>query len=249
MFDQFAEAYEAMIDWPKRLANETPFYQRLFAQVGGGGSKRVLDVACGTGHHAAMFHEWGMTVEAADVSEAMITQARERFGTPVGLEWVVRGFDVPWSEEKRGGFDAVICVGNSLALAGDRAVVRTAIENMLAALRPGGVAVVQVLNVRALPEAGVLWQKSKLVTLKGRQRVVVKGVHRVGGDGYVELLVIDPATGKMQADTAHFLGLSAHELKEMAQQVGAASVRFYGNYQEAAYCETVSTDLILVATR
>ena len=71
----------------------------------------------------------------------------------------------------------------------------------------------------------------------------------MGGDGYVELLVIDPATGKMQADTARFLGLSAQELEEMARTVGATSVQFFGNYQEAAYCETTSTDLILVATR
>ncbi|MCL2648255.1 MAG: methyltransferase domain-containing protein [Phycisphaerales bacterium] len=247
MFEQFAEAYEAIIDWPRRLANEAPFYQRLFAQVGGGGSKRMLDVACGTGHHAAMFHGWGMVVEAADVSEAMIRQARERFGSPVGLEWMVRGFDVVWPREKRGRFDAVVCVGNSLALAGDRAVVQKAMENMLAALRSGGVAVVQVLNVRALPEGAMQWQKSKLVTLKGGPRVVVKGVHRVGDNGYVELLVIDPATGKMQADTARFLGLSAHELEEMARMAGATSVRFCGNYQEAAYCETTSTDLILVA--
>jgi len=74
-------------------------------------------------------------------------------------------------------------------------------------------------------------------------------VYRVGGDGYVELLVIDPATEKMQADTARFLGLSAQELEEMARQAEAANVRFYGNYQEAAYSETTSTDLILVATR
>ncbi|MCL2648927.1 MAG: class I SAM-dependent methyltransferase [Phycisphaerales bacterium] len=246
MFEQFVEAYEAIIDWPRRLANETPFYKRLFAQAG---VKRVLDAACGTGHHAAMFHEWGMAVEAADVAEAMIVQARERFGTPVGLEWVVRGFDVPWVGEKKAMFDAVICVGNSLALAGDRAVVGKTLDNMLAVLRTGGVAVVQVLNVQALPEGAVQWQKSKLVTLKGSPQVVVKGVHRVGSDGYVELLVIDPATGKMQADSARFLGLSALELEEMARLAGATSVQFYGSYQDAAYCETTSTDLILVATR
>ena len=106
-----------------------------------------------------------------------------------------------------------------------------------------------MLNVRALPEGVVQWQKSKLVTLKGGPRVVVKGVHRVGDSGYVELLVIDPATGKMQTDTARFLGLSAHELEEMARQAGAASVQFYGNYQEAAYCETTTTDLILLVTQ
>ena len=36
MFDDFADAYEAMIDWPKRLAHEEPFYRRLFDRLEAG---------------------------------------------------------------------------------------------------------------------------------------------------------------------------------------------------------------------
>ena len=33
MFDDFADVYDAMIDWPKRLAHEEPFYRRLFERL------------------------------------------------------------------------------------------------------------------------------------------------------------------------------------------------------------------------
>ena len=92
MFDDFADAYEAMIDWPKRLAHEEPFYRRLFDRLRAGS---VLDAACGTGQHAAMFHSWGLQVEGADVSPVMIERAKTKFGEPRGLQWTVRGFEQP----------------------------------------------------------------------------------------------------------------------------------------------------------
>ena len=119
MFDDLADIYEAMIDWPKRLAHEGPFYRRLFDRLG---VASVVDVACGTGHHAAMFHDWGLRVEGADLSPAMIERARQTFGEPPGLRWVVRGFDEPIAPAEP--FDAAVCVGNSLALAPDVATVQ-----------------------------------------------------------------------------------------------------------------------------
>ena len=98
-FNELADIYEAMIDWPKRLAAEGPFYRRWFQQAG---VKRVIDVACGTGHHAAMFHDWGLEVEGADLSPAMIQRARAAFGEPPGLHWAVRGFDGRFPPPGRG---------------------------------------------------------------------------------------------------------------------------------------------------
>ena len=126
LFDDLADAYEAMIDWPKRLANEGPFYRRCFERVGVGS---VADVACGTGHHAAMFHSWQLRVEGSDLSPQMIARARSNFGEPPGLSWRVRSFDQPI--EPAEPFDAVVCVGNSLALAAHAATARRAVARCL----------------------------------------------------------------------------------------------------------------------
>jgi glycine/sarcosine N-methyltransferase len=269
MFDNFADVYEAMIDWPKRLAHEGPFYRRLFERAG---VRRVIDVACGTGHHAAMFHSWGLQVEGADLSPAMIDRARGSFGQSQNLQWTVRGFDQPITTAEP--FDAAVCVGNSLALAPDVATVERAIHQMLAAVRDRGAIVVQVLNLWRLDDGPCLWQKCQRTTLvdlpqkaepvfadAGRHAVerlpkppgdllILKGVHRCGNRGYVELIVTDlSGTTTMQNESTPFLGLEATDLERMARLAGAKTVALFGGYQDQPYDRSKSVDLLMVAEK
>lgn len=186
MFQEWVDIYEAMVDWPKRLEREGPFFRKLFEQVG---VKRVLDTACGPGHHAAMFHRWGLEVEGADLSEGMIQRAIALHGQPTGLRWNIRAFQEP--VPIAGYFDAAICIGNSLALAGNQEIVKEAVAQMFRAIRPGGVVVVQVLNLWALPEGPTHWQKCLRYPTENRDRIILKGVHRVGDKGYVDVVVAE----------------------------------------------------------
>ena len=245
LFSDLTDIYEAMIDWPKRLAHEEPFYRRLFERVG---VRSVADVACGTGRHAAMFHSWGLRVEGSDISPAMIERARASFGEPPGLRWLVRGFDAPIEPSQP--FDAAICVGNSLALAPDKPTAQLAIGQMLAAVRPGGAIAVHVLNLGHLPDGPCVWQKSKRTTLPQGEAMILKGVHRCGPRGYVELIVTELSGGKpLWTESVPFLGLNAAELEEMARQSGAAHVVFFGGYQDERYQAQKSVDLVMVAER
>ena len=178
MFQDLTDVYEAMIDWPKRLANEGPFYRRLFEQYG---VRSVVDVACGTGRHAAMFHSWDLQVEGADLSPAMIDRARASFGEPAGLRWVVRGFDQPIAPESP--FDAAVCVGNSLPLAPDMATVRQAIGEMLAAVRRGGLLVIHALNLWHLPDGPCVWQKCRRADSAARRSPDRQGSSPLGRAG------------------------------------------------------------------
>jgi SAM-dependent methyltransferase len=244
-FDDLSDVYDAMIDWPKRLAHEAAFYRRLFERVG---CQSVLDVACGTGRHAAMFHQWRLRVEAADLSPQMIARARQNYGEPAGLCWVVRGFDQPVAAS--GPFDVALCVGNSLALAPDAATVERALGQMLSAVRPGGAVLVQVLNLWRLSEGPCLWQKCQRTVLPQGETLIVKGVHRCGRKGYVELIVsglTDPAPWR--SDAVSFLGLEVEELTQMVLRAGGGSATFFGGYQEQPYERSQSVDLILVANK
>jgi SAM-dependent methyltransferase len=248
LFGDLTDVYEALVDWPRRLAREGPFYRRWFerCQV-----RRVLDSACGTGHHAAMFHGWGLTVEGADLSAAMIERARGRYGEPPGLQWAVRSFDQPCAAEEL--FDAVICAGNSLALAPDRPTVQRALQQMHAAVRPGGLIVVHLLNLWRLPDGPCVWQKCQRVRLPPREVLVIKGVHRSGGQGFVDLIVADPsAVSEMDSESVPLLGLEAGELEQMAGAAGAAGAakrEVFGDYAGASYVRESSADLILVAQK
>jgi SAM-dependent methyltransferase len=198
LFSDLTDVYEAMIDWPNRLAHEERFYRRLFERVG---VRSVVDVACGTGHHAAMFHSWGLRVEGADISPAMIECAR-------------------------------------------------AIAQMLAAVRPGGAIVVHVLNLGHLPDGPCVWQKAKRAALAQGEALILKGVHRCGSRGYVELIVTELSGGKpLWSESVPFLGLEAGELEEMARRGGAAQAAFFAGYQAERYQPHRSVDLVMVAEK
>jgi SAM-dependent methyltransferase len=244
LFQDQTDVYEALVDWPKRLAHEEPFYRRWFAKVG---VQSLLDAACGTGHHAAMFHSWGLRVEGADISPAMIDCARRNFGEPEGLRWVVRGFQEPIPCPK--SFDAVLCTGNSLALAPDQATVQTALRQMLSAVRPGGLLIVHVLNLWHLPDGPCVWQKCKPVKLSSGNMLLLKGVHRCGDRGFVDLVVLDPHSGnRLHEESVPFLGLEAETLADGARKGGAPEIRLFGGYHNQPYDRQQSVDLIAVAS-
>lgn len=245
-FDDLTDVYEAMIDWPKRLSTEAPFFRRLFEQSN---VKRVADVACGTGRHAAMFHSWGLDVEGSDISSNMIQRAKETFGEPNGLRWAVRGFDQ--APGPPSSFDAVICVGNSLALAPDATAAFGALRHMLGATRPGGVVIVHVLNLWKFPSGPCVWQKITRTRLAQGRSLILKGVHRCQHEGYVELVVAadDAGNPSIRSHSVRFLGMRAAEMELVARESAAADLLFFGGHRHQPYDADNSADLIMVARK
>ena len=244
-FEDLADCYEALIDWPKRLTHEAPFYRRVFESVS---ARHVLDAACGTGHHAALFHSWGLRVEGADISESMLVRARDNFGQPAGLQWTRRGYSDPLESTR--AFDVVLCVGNSLALAPDLQTARAAVTRMLDALRAGGAMVVHVLNLWRLTDGPCQWQKCVRTELEAGPVMIFKGVHRHGATGYVDLVVSSVAdTPVWRSDCVPFLGCEAATLEQWAREGGADTVEVYGSYHHEPYRRESSTDLIAVARK
>ena len=245
-FDSRVDAYEAMIDWPRRLANEQALYRWLVDRFA---AHRVLDAACGTGHHAAMLAGWGLEVEAADISPAMLQRATARVGTSVGVRFVRRGFNEPVPGPAT--FDLAICVGNSLSLAGDVAGVQTALANLLCAVHPGGAVLIHVLNLWRLPQGLTQWGKCKLADLASGRHLIIKGVHRAGDGGFVDLLVtkLEADQATLHSDCVPFMGLRAEQLERYARSAGAANVEFFGDYVRGPYEPAASMDLIMLAQR
>jgi SAM-dependent methyltransferase len=243
--NDLADVYDAMVDWPKRLANEGPFYRRLVDRLG---ARRVVDVACGTGRHAAMFHSWGLQVVGSDLSPGMIDQARRSFGEPPGLRWKIHALGDPIEAPR--SVDMVICVGNSLALTPTVDTVRDAIRQMLAAVRGGGVIVVHLLNLWHLPDGPMVWQKCLRTTLPRGDVLIVKGVHRCGSQGFVHLAVTNlDGEVAMLCLSDKLMGLEAAELEQFARDAGACKVELFGSYQETLYDRSESIDLVMVAEK
>lgn len=245
-FENCAEQYDALVNWTRRLANETPFYRRLFDEVG---VKRVLDVACGTGRHAALFNRWGLEVEGADISENMIAHCRSLHGETDDLRWVVRSFDEP--PPNREEYDAAICVGNSLAIEDRKEKADQVVQAMLEALRPGGVCVVQVLNLFRLPEGQTLWQQCKRLRFVDDDRLLLKCLHRVGDRGFIDFVEVRMDDDQLESrfGSEQIVGLEADDMLEAARKAGGCSPQLLGGYHEEPFDRSTSQDLILVCRK
>jgi SAM-dependent methyltransferase len=96
---------------------------------------RVLDCAAGTGTLAVGLALQGFTVVASDASDAMVERTRALAAERgVALYAETRR----WEDLHGGPYDAVLCVGNSLAHAAERKGRRAALTGMRRVLRPGG---------------------------------------------------------------------------------------------------------------
>ncbi len=242
-FNSLTEVYDAMVDWPARLAREAGIFRTLFDKLC---AKRILDAACGTGRHAAMFHSWGLEVEGADISPEMIACARAEFGEPAGLRWHIRGFTEPAAAP--GAFDAVICTGNSLALAENKEACILALRQFLNAVRSGGAVLVQVLNFYRLPDGPTVWQKCLRRQIGGEEMFIFKGVRRAANSGFVEVVAAPlSAPEQMQSESVPLLTIEAQDLQTAAMAGGAQHFEIFGSLDGQPFNRSASTDLVLLA--
>jgi ubiquinone/menaquinone biosynthesis C-methylase UbiE len=145
MEDPFADVaadYDKM--FPRDLAEDSRMLIQLFEGLG---VKTVLDCACGTGLHVAMLDRRGFEVTGSDASGTMLEKAAARLrgqdadAPLVQAEWA----SLPDTIGER--FDAVICIGNSLPLAGDDDDVFRAVAGMYEMVSPGGILAIQNRNM------------------------------------------------------------------------------------------------------
>lgn len=245
-FELAPEVYAALVNWPRRLEREGPFFRDAFATAG---VRTVLDLACGTGHHAAQFASWGLDVTGLDGSPEMIRYCRARHGESAELRWGVQRLEA--LQQIEGQFDAITCIGNSLSLLPDVDAVRSAIGHITRLLSPGGVTVVHVLNCWRLADGPICWQKLQRINADGTERMLLKGVHRAGKRAFVDMVMHDCGTAEptLEARSTPMLPLEADVLLGQFRKSGCDDVLSVGDHSRTPFDRATSDGLIVVARR
>lgn len=132
----FGADLDDMTDTTVRLVSE------LVAPPG-----RIVDFGAGTGRVALPLADLGYRVTAVDPSPAMLSRLADKASAEARVTRVVASV-----EEYRGGGDqdVALCVFSVLGYIVDRDRLRSAFRGMRSALRPGGVAVVDIPGPDAL---------------------------------------------------------------------------------------------------
>jgi len=250
LYDALAADYDRFVNWEARLAHELPFFLSQFGEVG---VRRVLDSACGTGHHAIALARHGYDVVGADLSPAMVEQARQNAAAAgVSVPFVQAGLgDLAKIEPEGEGFDAVLCLGNSLPHLLSRDAVNAALADFAAVLRPGGLLIIQNRNFDRLGHH--------------RDRFMPPQSHRDGDhewlfirfyDWHAETITFNmlrlrrAGAGWMQdVQSTELRPVFRDDLEAGLAAAGFGHAHFFGGYDGSDFDPRESGDLLVVAVR
>lgn len=246
LYETLGGQYDEMISWDARYAREAAFFQELFAKER---VRRVLDAACGTGMHARWFAQWGLEVVAADPSPAMLaTAAQNTSGLPVSLIQAAFG---SLHSTAGGGFDAVVCLGNSLPHAVTDDELRTALADFREALRAGGILVVHNNNYDR-----ILRRRERFMPLASRktpdgQKLFLRFFDFPTEPGplrfNVVILTEGPRGWSMDVSTALHRPLLRSEMQSALAAARFGDLAFHGAFTGEPFSEEESDNLIVVS--
>ena len=252
LYDRFGERYDLMVEWAGRIARESPFFEAVFRRTA---ARRVLDVGCATGHHAARFAELGLEVVGADPSGELLRIARERFGSTPRVSFVQAGFgDLRASVE--GTFDVVTCVGNTLPHVPDDAALRGGLADVAAVLRPGGRLVLQQLNYDR-----ILADRQRFLGVgsrsEGDREVVFFRFYDFPAEGRGATLTFNVATlerfgttpWQYRVDSTELLPITSNQVAAALSAVGFEPEDTLGGFGGEPFDAARSNDLVIVARR
>lgn len=248
MWDALSADYDRFVDWEARLAHEMPFLETLFEERG---VHRVLDAACGTGHHAIALAERGYDVLGTDISEGMLRQARRNAeDAGLGITFVRMGL-ADLATLNTGPFDAVLCLGNSLPSLLSEEALRQALSGMASALVPAGLLVVQNLNYDRS------WlQRERFMPLQTYRESEQEWLFFRFLDFHQDTLTFNMvilhkngAGWEYRIEATELRPVFKEELQRLLRQTALAATDFYGDYQLSSYQPRSSTDLIVLARK
>jgi len=272
-YDDFSADYDRFVDWPARLAVELPFIERQLQALG---ARRVLDAACGTGMHAVALAQRGYEVAGADLSAGMIERARANAAAAgVEVRFEVAGFGdlsatltpalslsgrggtdspLPLREgQGEGGFDAVLCLGNSLPHLLTLRDLATALADFAACLAPGGLVLIQNRNFDAVVASHERWMEPQS-RREGQAEWLFLRFYDFEPDGLLTFNLVtlrrEGVGGWSQRVTSSRLRpLVQKDLMEALGVAGFAEIARWGDMQGAPFDPQASPNLVVTARR
>jgi glycine/sarcosine N-methyltransferase len=241
--------YRSVIAWPQRLAREWPFLEDSFAQIP---VRRILDLGCGTGEHAALLASHGFEVVGIDASASMLEQAREAVKSPDVT--FIAGDIAEVGALAAGTFGAAICLGNTLPHVEDAGRLTLLARGLREKLAPGGVFVLQMLNYERIFARGQRYLPPTFRRDADGETVFLR-LMDPQQDG--RTVIFCPSTFRYRPDADHPLeilstrrvmlrGWRCSEVETILADAGFADRRVYGGYDASAYDPLESPDLLLV---
>lgn len=193
---------------------------------------KVLDIGCATGTGSIALMKRGFDVSGIDINTAMIQSACRRNPEP---KTNARFFTMDMMEISNNfasqSFDAVLCLGNTLAHLKDFNQIKIFLEQVRELLKPGAVFIFQLVNYEK-----VLTEKlNGLPELKSpRARFVRNYLHC--DDGYIrfETELYSSSEKVVYSDAVTLYPLLLKELEQLLKDLKFGAIEVYTDFDESA---------------
>lgn len=239
-FDPIAEVYESLIPPAGRLERELPFLQEWI-----GAADTLLELACGTGAHAAALAAGcpGLRVTATDLAPAMIREAEARHGHD-RVTYAVGDLGQP----PTGPFQRALILGNSLNLLPDTEAVGGALRAIAQALAPQGRLLVQCTN----PTAQIHAEATQRVRHGEDRSLFIKQAVPHAGRRFLVLSAAYPdeqGAWVTRSAVQILLDIAHDELLGLGRSAGLDCDGVWGDLQGGAWEASTSGDCVVSWTR
>ena len=246
-YDLLSSDLDLMVSWENRLKNEAPFFNKLFKE---NRVKKVLDLACGTGHHSIYFAKSGYEITGIDKSEEMIRIARENSKDIAGVKFLIASFLNVYPRLKD-RFDAVICLGNSLPHLLSKKNLKKTLQNIYNLLNPEGILIVQNRNYDKILKRGIRFMPPNIIDKEDERMVFLRFLDLYKTKVVFNLVTFRQREGKWSFQTISTLlrPILRKEIENLLKGVGFREQKFYGDYSFSPFRRYESEDLIVFARK
>jgi len=260
-YENLAPEYDRMTDFRSRLERDGPVFDAIVRRFG---IRRALDAGCGTGLHSILLARAGVEVTGIDISAEMVRLAagnaaradvRIRFlrSSLSDLPRLIRpteaaGRTAGTAGETAGGpgtvspFDAVFCLGNTVAHLRDDASLDEALRNFRSVIRPDGRLIVQMLNYERL-----LARREEVINVRKAGQTTFERKYAYGKDSVTFTVSMTGPAGD-RSESVTLRPLTRPVLFDALRRNGFPSIGAYGDLSLGPYTPETSPDLIAVAS-
>ncbi len=240
-YDNLAADYDLVIDWPARLARESPLLTALAREVG---ARTALDVGGGTGRPASFLDSLGREVTIADPSRATLDAAREHL--PPTVRTVEAGLG---NLGGLGEYDLVLCLGNTIPHVATAEEFGQALEGLWARVAPGGALICHQLNyARILAD----FDRRRFLGPDGPEgRFFVRFFERDGERLRFVMLRVVGSAGNYDVSffATYHLPVGPRDYEAVFSRLGVTGVRDLGGWGDEVYEASISDVLVTVARK
>ena len=246
-YDLLSSDLDLMVSWEKRLKNEAPFFKKLFEE---NRVKKVLDIACGTGHHSIFFAKSGYEVTGVDKSKEMIKLAKRNSKGVSGIKFLQSSFLEIYPTVKN-RFDAVICLGNSLPHLLSKKDLKKTLQNIYDLLNPEGILIIQNRNYDKILKRGIRFMPPNIIDKEDERVVFLRALDFYKTKVVFNLVTFRQREGKWSFQTKSTLlrPILIKEIENLLKGVGFREQKFYGDYSFSPFRRYESEDLIVFARK